>query len=169
MEDRVLQRLHSQTIQRRSPWWTWGAVATCAAVVLIGVWIGVKNPTSPHLPTAGKYGPPTTTPHLPTDGKYGPQGGVGHPAGKYGTLATTPHLPTDGKYGPPVGAKTGIATLPVFPMPTPLTAQERAFMASLQGNSTVAASGADPDSLIAIAEIQIKPLTASGQSSGGDQ
>jgi hypothetical protein len=164
LEDRVLQRL--QPVGRRFAWWMWGAIAICAALVLIGVWIGVENPTTPHLPTDGKYGPPTST--QPTQAREQASPPISSPESKeLARVTKTPTPPKTGGAGHP--ARTTIVTQRVFPTPTPLTAQERAFMASLQGNSAVAASGAAPDSSIAIAEIQIKPLTATGQSLGGDQ
>ena len=164
LEDRVLQRLQTQPVDRRRTWWMWGAIATCAALVLVGVWVHVENHTTPHLLTDGKYGPPTQP--LQACEQVSPS--VSSSENKeFVRVTERPTRPREGRMGHP--ANTTITTQSAFPMPTPLTAQERAFMASLQGNSTAAANDQDPDSFIAIAEIQIKPLAVSGQSSGGDQ
>ena len=68
LENRVLQRLQSQPVDRGRAMWMWGAIATCAVLVLIGVWIGVESPTPPK------------------------EGGTGHPASS--TQPTSPKQET---------------------------------------------------------------------------
>ena len=176
LEDRVLQRLHSQTVQRPRPRWIWGAVAACVALVLIGVWIGVENSTTPHLPTAGKYGPPTG------------EGGVEHPPeARVGTrgseeladVTKRPTLPKERAGHPaPRGLKAarddknkglnGTAeAVPLqnvasqFPTPAPLTAEEHALLALLHADPNILPKQRDDANDIAIAPLEIKPLAGS--------
>jgi len=174
LEDRVLHRLHSQTVQRRRPRWIWGAIATCAALVLIGVWIGVEHSTTPHLPTAGKHGPPTG------------EGGVEHPReARVGTrgskeLAHVTKSPTPPKAGgvghpaPALVARTETsASNPAensqFPTPAPLTEEEHALLAMLHSNPNVLPKQPDDPSNMAIAPLEIKPLAGSAGAYSGEQ
>jgi hypothetical protein len=43
LEDRVLQRLRMQPVDRRNTWWKWGTVAACAAMLAIAVWLGWRG------------------------------------------------------------------------------------------------------------------------------
>ena len=54
----------------------------------------------------------------------------------------------------------------VFPSPSPLTAEERAFMAALNQSLSTVPVAAEPDKAITIAEIEIKPLAIGGVSQG---
>jgi len=180
LEDRVLQRLRSQPAERRNPLWIWGAVAACAALVLIGVWIGVENSTTPHLPTAGKYGPPTAPPK---------EGGVGHPPeAKVGTrgseelahVTKRPTRPKEGRVGHPAprglksardnrskGLNGRAEAVPLqnvasqFPTPAPLTAEEHALLALLHADPNVLPKLGDDANDMAIAPLEIKPLAGS--------
>ena len=154
LEDRVLQRLHSQPVERRRTWWIWGALAACAALVLIGVWIGVETSTTPHLPTAGKYGPPADIaaaraaeqPNLtPTPPKAG---GVRRP-----TPVARAEAPTQ-----------TATTNPQFPTPAPLTAEEHALLAMLHANPDALPKPRENSEDTTIAPIEIKPLAGSAAS-----
>jgi hypothetical protein len=167
MEARVLERLHSQAVECRRAWWMWGAIATCAALVLIGVWLGVKNPTPPK------------------------EGGVGHPAPPVvavGPASRGPDLPleSEARAQPPIAAQNvrkpgpAVATAvmhpaavvevrpAVFPLPTTLSPEERAFMAALQKAPDSASVAPGQDKEITIAEIEIKPLVIGGVTSSED-
>jgi hypothetical protein len=129
--------------------------------MLIGLWIGVKKPTPPK------------------------EGGVGHPA-PVGLAASEPgeNAPVNLPPSPVIAsaAKSGevrsrttrsspvmTQTEPVakarpavFPSPTPLSAEERAFLAALNQSPNSMPVASEPDTAITIAEIEIKPLSISG-------
>jgi hypothetical protein len=166
MEDRVLQRLQSQPVERRNVRWIWGAIAACAALILIGVWIGVENSTTPHLPTAGKYGSPATTPHLPTDGKYGPPAEMATArAAEQPNLTPTPPKAGGVRHPTPIAraeAPTRTATTnPQFPTPAPLTEEEHALLAMLHANPDALPKPRENSDDTAIAPLEIKPLAGS--------
>jgi hypothetical protein len=163
LEGRILQRLQAQPTGRRSLWWIRGAIAASVALVFIGIWIGGKKPTPPK------------------------DGGVGHPAPL--TAASQPAYPgpdlplpqtradsspaTHKVHKPASGAgRVGMPaqTLPearaaVFPLPSPLTPEERAFLAALQKGTDALPTASTPEAAITIAEIEIKPLVVVGVSS----
>jgi hypothetical protein len=162
IDARILRRLQQRETIRQRAGLRWAIAVACAAALAFTIWLSIGRRT-PETATNEVAAVPSTAQRSPAMSAEAQQRSTPTPSGSAQVAA---------KYSTPMpmaGTKKPIATQPVFPMPTPLTAQERAFMASLQGNAAVAASGADPDSSIAIAEIQIKPLTAGGQSSGGDQ
>jgi hypothetical protein len=57
----------------------------------------------------------------------------------------------------------------VFPLPVPLTVEERAFMAALNQSAIAMPVSSEPDKPITIAEIEIKPLAIGGVALGEKQ
>ncbi len=162
LESRILRPLEQRETIRRRAGWRWAVALACAAALAFTIWL-----------STGRGKPQTTKDEVasvPFKAQHSPAKSA--EAQPRRALAPSRSARVAAEYPakvPMAGARTTIATQPVFPMPTPLTAQEQAFMASLQGNSTAPGNDRDSDSSIAIAEIKIKPLTVSGQSSGGDQ
>ena len=161
MEARVLERLHSQAVECRRAWWMWGAIATCAALVLIGVWLGVKNPTPPK------------------------EGGVGHPATELQQEASARPSPTRSLVKQPeVTGRSKLNSKPTSPVlfvratspaaltaqqfPTPIntTAQEQALSVIARAHPDALAVSNEEPRLLAIAPLEIARLTSVNQNIG---
>ena len=192
IEERVLQRMQSLREERRHAMWMWGAVATCAALLLAGVWLGAKNPTLPKEGGAEHAASPqvaayeskelasvTKSPTRPEEGRMGHPESVTAPAeapveapvAEAKARQTIQRAMTSRAATNVAEAKTSAVesrALPAqFPTPTPLTGEERAFMAALQNAPDSVLVAPDSDKTITIAEIEIRPLTEGGVSSSG--
>jgi len=152
LDDRVLQRLQSQPVERRHAWWMWGAIATCAALLLIGVWIGVENPTPPKEGGVGhRASPPVSSPE----------------SKEFVRVTKRPTRPKEGRMGhPALVARTETVTSNVtatsrFPTPAPLTAEEHALLAMFRANPDAAPKPGENSDDTTIAPLEIEPLAGS--------
>jgi hypothetical protein len=160
LERRILHRLQAQPAGR-SLRWIWGAIATCLALVLIGVWIGVKNPTPPK------------------------EGGVGHPATELQQEASARPSPTRSLVKQPeVTGRSKLNSKPTSPVlfvratspaaltaqqfPTPIntTAQEQALSVIARAHPDALAVSNEEPRLLAIAPLEIARLTSVNQNIG---
>ena len=155
LEDRVLDRLAQASHKRKAPWLRWAIATACAVVVALAAWIGIaRRPIETHAPDSVATAKPAE--RAPAQAPAPVLGGTARRASKVVLPAT-----------PTVRAAEARAKPSVFPLPTPLTAQERAFVTALnQSSSAVPAS--EEDKAITIAEIEIKPLSIGGISSSED-
>jgi hypothetical protein len=160
LEHRVLERLSAQSAARRQSWLRWSLAAACAAALVVAAWISSRP-----LPPPSQVGQASSRPNLPTPAKAPADAPVAEAKAHQPTRPATLRS-SSVEASPRVAAHRVVP--PVFPLPTPLTEQERAFMASLQGNSEQAL-GSEAGANVEIAAIQIKPLVDRGQSSGGNQ
>jgi len=158
LEDRVLQRLQSQPVERRFGWWRWAAIATCAGLVLVAIWIGIvqrSHPAWPTQPTQAReqVSPPVSSPGSKEVARVTKRttppkaGGVGHPAP---ALVARPET-----------SASNPAENSQFPTPAPLTEEEHALFALLHSNPNVLPKQPDDPSNMAIAPLEIKPLAGS--------
>jgi hypothetical protein len=173
MEDRVLQRLHSQSAERRNIHWLWGAIAACAALVLIAIWIGAGAPLRRPLAGWGSSRPTATKQEAamqkqaatPPDAASRPREIAAARAGEQPNLTPTP--PKAGGVGHPAlvvraGAPAqSTAKSPQFPTPAPLTAEEHALLAMLHANPDALPKPREISEDDTIAPLEIKPLAGS--------
>jgi hypothetical protein len=156
LEDRVLERLAEVNDKRKAPWLRWAVAAACAAVVAIAVWIGAsRRSIETQAPTAVVTVRPAES--APAQA----------PAPVVRAPAVTAHKATKSvRTAIPSAPAAGAQAKPaVFPLPTPLTGDERALMAVLQQDPKAATGASEESKPITIAEIEIKPLAIGGLSS----
>lgn len=162
LEDRVLQRLQGRKRAGTSLWLRWGLAAACLAVVVMAVWIGMARRT-PESVTPAKMATPQPIAQAPVQT---PAPAVAGPVVKAGELRG----PARHHAGTTTPAATVAHSVPsVFPLPVPLTAQEQAFLAIVQGNADSGRLATGLDDTLVIAKIEIKPLESSGTLSGEKQ
>ncbi len=175
IEDRVLQRLRLQSEPRRTPWLRWGAVAACAALLAIVVWLGWRRHDAR---TEAKRQPvevPSTVAPSPT--KTATQS-----ARESSTGAAPRSLSkSQAKSVPEVsaylaGADTRGAQAQIrndvqreYPSaPVPLTSEERQLLALAQTHPDVLRSISVQDQPIKIAPLTIQPLPSEANQNGDD-
>jgi len=171
LEDRVLQRLRLQPEDRQITWWKWAAVAACAALVLIALWIGagssrlrnsppnqaatrqheVPNPGA--TPAAGGTNANQQHPDQEIVSKHAKELDDGPQAVHRARQKNVTRVETANSSGPKATQ---------FPSPTPLTLEEHALLALARSNSEVLLNQPDRSRDLEIAPIEIKPLA------GGD-
>ena len=163
MEDRVLKRLQSQSAERHWAWWMWGAVATFAALVLVGVWIGISNRTRPSSSTQPTQAREQTAPPSGTTTSPSLQS---HGVAIQSATQRASVKPTELKNAATVIAR---AETPIqsgtmasqFPTPAPLTAEEHALLAMLHANPDALPKPRENSDDTTIAPLEIKPLAGS--------
>jgi hypothetical protein len=163
LEDRVLQRLWSQTAESRR-WWNWGAIATCTALILIGagIEIGRRSPTAPSThPLWGQVGPPATA---RSNANSQSQAIAPRPVRQHPSVT-----PADRRnafaFHARAGAPTRTAiTTSQFPTPTPFTAEEHALLTMLHANPDALPKPEENSADTTIAPLEIKPLAGSAVS-----
>ena len=160
LEDRVLQRLVSQPQKQISPWLRWGVAAAAAAALSLAIWLAVQGRPGRNDTTERQAaGQSSQAPIAPRQ------------ASAAATLAAPRHS------GVPAGsqparltASAAIGALPAqFPVPVPLTGDELAFMAALDKNGESLRESSTSNEPVAIAEIEIKPLSSINNDSGENQ
>ena len=170
MEDRVLQRLRLQPEVRRISWWKWAAVAACAALVLVALWIGVgsnwfrnspqnqeavrqhEGPTPGTTPAAEKTNANQQHPHREIASRDAGTLGKGTQAAHYSPSEHVARIETASSNGPRAAQ---------FPSPTPLTAEEHVLLALARSNLDALLNQPDRSRDLEISPIEIKPLAVS--------
>jgi hypothetical protein len=159
LEDRVLDRLAEVNGKQKVPWLRWAIATACAAVVALAVWTAAaRRSTETQVPTAVA----TVKPAESAPGRAS--------APVLSAPAVTAHKATKPVRTPMLSARAAEAQAKpaVFPLPTPLTENERALMAVLQQDPKAATGASDESKPITIAVIEIKPLSIGGISSSED-
>jgi hypothetical protein len=152
MEERVLRRLAAQSSQRRHGWLKWSLVAACSAGLVVAVWIA-SRPGRPMVDRAQQAsGEPRVAAETPVAGAKAKQSV--RPATARSGSATVD------EGAPQISASAAMSAQ--FPTPTPLTAEERLFMAALQRTPDSMSVAGEQDEAITIAEIKIEPLAIGG-------
>jgi cytoskeletal protein RodZ len=163
LEDRVLQRLMSQPQKQISPWLRWGVAAAAAAALSLAIWLAVQ----------GRRGHnDATEPQAAGQSTQAPQAPVApREASAAATLAIPKHSrATAGSQPARLTASTAKGALPPqFPVPVPLSGDELAFMAALEQNGEALRASSNFNEPVAIAEIEIKPLSSINNDSGENQ
>jgi len=162
MEERVLTRLQASEPARKGLGWRWVVAISCAATVVVAVWSGAARRTPQTAAPAEIASGATVESALPSTAPMQaiaptPKSSEIH---RHATRSSPVATPTES------AAKTKLA---VFPSPTPLTPEERAFMAVLQMSPDAMAAASPPDAPVTIAEIEIKPLQDTNPRPGEDQ
>ena len=163
LEDRVLQHLLLQPVDRRNTWLKWAAVAACAAALLVAIWIAATTRAARTLtPTREAAIQPDQTPQAPTAPSH---------AEESPSIAAkvAPRSSPRAAQASTSPIRSGIATPAQFPAPVPLTTEEQAFIAALARRPKVPGATTDKDDVPAIARIEIKPLSISDDQPGENQ
>lgn len=163
LEDRVLGRLQQQSEQRKL-WWRWSFAAGLAmALLAVAVWIQLRD---------GSYRPrieQTTVQRLTPVPQTDPNlAGVDKRKPDYAETAPSEVLRRPRQPGTPLSAASIVARRPKcnrFPVPAPLTSEERALMALANTNPQALQTLPRNSEALAIAPITIQPLA----DTGGDQ
>lgn len=159
LESRILARI-AQPKTRRSPFaLRWAVAFACATAVALAIWLGVGRRTShPVAPAAvaktQTVQPPRAQAPVESTAVAPLVAERPHNAARSGDRAVLP-VPAVAQIRPAV-----------FPSPSPLTAEERAFLAALNQSPGTTHVASEPDKPITIAEIEIKPLAIGGVSLG---
>jgi hypothetical protein len=162
IESRILARIHAGESGSTNRSLRWAIALACGAAIAAAVWFGIGR-RIPHIAA-----PPETATGKPIEKAVAPTSvpttiASASRAVEARKAATRTVLQT-----PPTGTAAQVKPA-VFPSPTPLSAEERAFTAALNRSASVMLVASEPDKAITIAEIVIKPLDASGSTPGGDQ
>ena len=160
LEDRVLQRIHEQKAIRQTRGLRWAIAFGCAAALAFAVWLGLE-----------RRAPQTTPPSAVATTGSVPPAPVQAPS-VADTGANTSDRPKSARHiASAIAQPAHLAhVMPaVFPSPTPLTAEERTFMAALHRDPLAMPAASDADTAITIAKIEIKPLSIGGETSGDKQ
>ena len=175
IEDRVLQRLRLQSEQRRTPWLRWGAVAACAVLLAIVVWLGWRGHDTRTEATRQPAKVPSTVAPAPTNTPT-------QSARESSDRAAPRSLrQSQAKSSPPVSAhvasadtRSAQALIPNHaqrqypPQPVPLTLQERQLLALAQTHPDVLRAISVQDDPIKIAPLTIKRLPSEANQNGDD-
>jgi len=159
IESRILARLQLSEPSRRPFVLRWAIALACAAAIAAAIWFGSVRPTPESMsqtkiattPSVAQVPAPRPAPAIAASGAK--VGEFRRPAKPHAVVAA------------PV-ATVAHAVPSVFPLPSPLTAQEQAFLASVQGEPDSARLAAAAADALVIAKIEIKPLESSGAPSG---
>lgn len=165
LESRLLQRLQATQPARTGSWRRWGFAAACIAALVVAVWVGMVRRTPPAVAPAGEVAAqPKETP-----AKQAPAIHAGSPSA-HSQVAAARHAvrsrPASAYAAPKVGSAAMAA---VFPVPLPLTDEDRAFVAALNQHPEAVQATAASDDAPVIAKIEIKPLSTTDESSGENQ
>ena len=159
IESRILARLQLSEPSRRPFVLRWAIALACAAAIAAAIWFGSGRRTPQSISPAKIAATPSVAQApMPRPAPVGAASGAKvaefrRPAKPHAVVAA------------PV-ATVAHAVPSVFPLPSPLTAQERAFLASVQGEPDSARLATAADDALVIAKIEIKPLERSGTPSG---
>ena len=159
IESRILARLQLSEPSRRPFVLRWAIALACAAAIAAAIWFGsVRRTPESVSQTKIAATPSVAQAPIPRPAPVGAASGAKvaefrRPAKPHAVVAA------------PV-ATVAHAVPSVFPLPSPLTAQEQAFLASVQGEPDSARLATAADDALVIAKIEIKPLERSGTPSG---
>jgi hypothetical protein len=163
LEDRVLRRVQQQR-ERRKLWWRWSFAAGLAmALLAVAAWIELRDP--PYRPLIDQTTVQQMTSVLQKDKNLA---GLDKPKPDYPETVPNGIFGRSNREEPPARAAYTVAKRPIrgkFPVPTPLTSEERALLALARTNPEALQTLPRNDEALAIAPITIQPLT----STGGDQ
>jgi hypothetical protein len=158
LESRILARVQDPDSRRRLFGWRWQIAGACAAAVALAIWFGAMRRSSQvSAPPVVAVAPAYPGPDLP-------------PAAE---ARAHPPFATQKARKPSTAVATAFMQTPavpqirpeVFPLPTTLRPEERAFMAALQKAPDPVSVAGGQENAITIAEIEIKPLVIGGVSS----
>jgi hypothetical protein len=163
LEDRVLQRLRLQPERRLVSWSKWGAIAVCAALVLIVAWFGLgtrRGSTAPALQEQARQHEGQTPGAASGAGSRQPE-----IATRIAAMRAT-RTPSMRRSHPALSARVEPASTdqlkPLqFPTPAPLTPEEHALLALLKANPEILPDQRENWGDVAIAPLEIKPLAGS--------
>ncbi|HVP53432.1 MAG TPA: hypothetical protein VMU45_00425 [Candidatus Eisenbacteria bacterium] len=162
IESRILARIDGREITPRKLGLRWAIALASAAAVALAVWLGVAR----HTPQTAAPSVTATARPVPSASAQPPAVAVAVSAAHGGK---TPKSARQTASAAAPSAQSAQAVPAVFPLPTPLTVEERAFMTALQSAPRAEYTASDADSAITIARIEIKPLQVGGSVSGGEQ
>ena len=156
IESRILARLELSGPSRRPFVLRWALALACAAAIAAAVWFGVgRRPQHNVLPAETAATKPVEHAPIPAPAVVASA-----------SAAVKIRKPADRTAQHETHAPTAAPTKPsVFPLPTPLAPEERAFLAALRKGPDPMPDAAAPDAAITIAEIEIKPLSIGGVAS----
>lgn len=167
LESRVLARISTQREQQRKLWLRWSFVAACAAALTLAIWIGMKTPTS--RSQIGEKAIAVRPVETEQSEPPAPRAGVtGVTRAKGPEHRETPLHPRNGAVSTSAANRPTSSKPEQFPAPAPLTEQEDAFLAALNRHPDASRALPDSDLPVAIAEIEIRPLTNT-DNPGGNQ
>ena len=165
LEDRVLQRLRLQPVERPGTWWKWGAVAACAAILAFAVWLGLRG-NEPQRPVPPQQAEVRNADVLPE----------AKPVTETPRAVTSQHAPLPRNKIQAQVAWSAVAQLQVARpddnghesslLSPPLTGEERQLLALAQTHPDVVRSIAQQDQPIAITPLTIQPLLSAANQNG---
>lgn len=166
LEDRVLRRVQQQSGRQRL-WWRWSFAAGLAVALLaVAAWIELRDP--PYRPLIEQTTVQQVTPVPDTAGNFAD---LEKRKPDYPETFPSEVLGRSRRGGAPLKAAYTVARRPTrdrFPVPAPLTSEERALMALARTNPEALQTLSRNDEALAIAPITIQPLTGTGGDNQGD-
>jgi len=158
IDDRVLCRLEAQAERRRGQWWRWSPVAAAVALVAVAVWFGLSTDV------------PRGTISAPTAQKHAPAAQPQATAPQYGTngVVKAAHSPKRHASRAMVVAARREPMREQFPVPAPLSRQERALLELARTDPALLESLQQSGTTTDIAPITIKPLAEIATSTEGE-
>lgn len=167
LEGRVLRRLAERT-NRRTAWWGWSFAAGLAmALLAVAVWFELRDPPYQPLPTY-QGSTEQAAPSRHTDRNRADFRSAKPPGYPEGFPPGTSEQPRRASARPalPGGAHRGRRSQ--FPVPVPLTSEERALLALAHTDPEALQTLPGNDHELAIAPITIQPLADGTSSNEGD-
>jgi cytoskeletal protein RodZ len=164
MESRVLRRLQTPMPARASYWLRWGIAAAGVAAITLAIWIGITRRTPQTVPPAVEVSaqPKVVTPsQSPSIATKSPASASGNKQGR----SRSPQLLQLATATP----ARNKATVEAFPVPVPLSADERAFATALNRHPEALRAAPAADNAPVIAQIEIKPLPTTDETPGEKQ
>ncbi len=162
LEDRVMQRIQEQKAIRQTRGLRWAIAFGCAATLAFAIWLGLER----RAPQTTAPSAIATTASVPPAPVQAPSVAVADTGANTSNRPKSARQPVSAIAQPALSAHVMPA---VFPSPTPLTAEERAFMLALQRDPPAMPATSNADTAITIAKIEIKPLAIGGETSGDKQ
>lgn len=170
LEDRVMQRLRLQPVQRLTVWWKWGAIAACAALALVALWIGMGSNRLLNSPQ-DQAATLEQTAQVPVTKPAGGEANVSEQRPPEQIAARRPQTPVqaskaannalDELTSRMIQPRASGPEATQFPSPTPLTPEEHALLALVRSNPDALLSQINQSQELEIAPIAIKPLAGS--------
>jgi len=165
LEDRVLQRLRLQPVDRRNTWWKWAAVAMCAAMLAFAAWLGLR--------ANGSQGPvaPQQTQASNVDLPHEARPAAATPPTVSSEPAPLPQNKIQAQVARRAGAQMQVARLDdngrdSAHLPAPLTGEERQLLALARTHPDALRSISQEDQPIAITPLTIQPLPSETNQNG---
>ena len=166
LEDRVLRRVQQQS-ERRKLGWRWSFAAGLAmALLAVAAWIELSH--SPYRPRIEQTMVRQVTPAPDTAGSFADPEKRKPP---YPATSPGDVLGRSGRGKAPAKTAYAVTRRPMrnrFPVPAPLTSEERALLALARTNPEALQTLPRNDGELAIVPITIQPLTNTGGDNQGD-